>query len=37
MCFFGIFATVDGVNESWRCPVYILMVDFADALHADED
>ncbi|KAM0894003.1 hypothetical protein ACQ4PT_024742 [Festuca glaucescens] len=34
---FGKFASVGGVKESWIAPVYILMVDFANALPADED
>jgi hypothetical protein len=34
---FGKFATVGGAKESWTAPVYILTVEFAEALPADED
>ncbi|KAM0838319.1 hypothetical protein ACQ4PT_061057 [Festuca glaucescens] len=33
----NVFASVGGVKELWTAPVYILTVDFADALLADED
>jgi hypothetical protein len=34
---FRKFATVGGAKESWTAPVYILTVEFAEALPADED
>jgi hypothetical protein len=34
---FGKFASVESAKDSWTTPLYILTVDFVDALSADED